>query len=140
MLQSHQFHVPSSTINPTLWPRPRGYSNGILTEDGLLFIAGQIGWNTHQEIKQGDLVQQTKQALQNILEIVESAGGVATDVVRLTWYLRDKNAYLLQQREIGEAYREIFGKHFPVMSVLIVHELIEDDALVEIEATARITG
>lgn len=139
MLERHQFHVSSSTINPTLWPRPRGYSNGILTEDGLLFIAGQIGWNTRQEIKQGDLVQQTKQALQNILEIVESAGGVPTDVVRLTWYLRDKNAYLLQQREIGEAYREIFGKHFPAMSVLIVHELVEDDALVEIEATARIT-
>ena len=130
--------MSNSTINPTLWPRPRGYSNGILTEDGLLFIAGQIGWDTQQEIKHGDLVQQTKQALRNILEIVESAGGVVTDVVRLTWYLRDKNAYLLQQREIGEAYREIFGKHFPAMSVLIVHELVEDDALVEIEATARI--
>lgn len=130
--------MSSSTINPTHWARPRGYSNGILTEDGLLFIAGQIGWNSRQEIKRGDLVQQTRQALQNVLEIVESAGGVATDVVRLTWYLRDKNAYLLQQREIGEAYREIFGKHFPAMSVLIVHELVEDDALVEIEATARI--
>ena len=138
MLERQQIHVSNSTINPTHWARPRGYSNGILTEDGLLFIAGQIGWSTSQELMQGDLVQQTKQALENILEIVESAGGIATDVVRLTWYLRDKKAYLLHQREIGEAYREIFGKHFPAMSVLIVRELVEDDALVEIEATARI--
>lgn len=130
--------MTSSVINPSHWPRPRGYSNGLLTEDGLLFVAGQIGWNQCQEIEKDDLVSQTKQALQNILEIVVSAGGVATDVVRLTWYLKDKESYLLQQREIGEAYREVFGKHFPAMSVLIVHELVEDHALVEIEATARI--
>lgn len=125
-------------VNPSHWPRPRGYSNGLLTEDGLLFIAGQIGWNHSQEIEKDDLIGQTRQALQNVLEVVKSAGGVATDVVRLTWYLRDKKTYLSKQQEIGEVYREIFGKHFPAMSVLIVEELVEDDALVEIEATARI--
>lgn len=129
----------NSVINPSHWSRPRGYSNGLLTEDGLLFVAGQIGWNARQEIEDDDLVGQTKKALQNIVEVVESAGGVATDVVRLTWYLKDKKSYLLKQREIGEVYREIFGKHFPAMSVLIVQELVEDEALVEIEATARIS-
>lgn len=127
-----------SIVNPTQWLRPRGYSNGILTEEGLLFVAGQIGWNANQEIESGDLVQQTRQALQNVVTVVESAGGKASDVVRLTWFLRDKASYLSQQRELGQAYRQIFGKHFPAMSVLIVHELVEDGALVEIEATAHI--
>ncbi|MXW54564.1 MAG: RidA family protein [Gammaproteobacteria bacterium] len=130
--------MTNSVINPSCWPRPKGYSNGILTDDGLLFVAGQIGWNYSQEIEQDDLVCQTRHALQNILEVVKSAGGVATDVVRLTWYLKDKKSYLSKQAEIGEVYREIFGRHFPAMSVLIVQELVEDDALVEIEATARI--
>ena len=130
--------MTNSTINPAQWPRPRGYSNGLLTEDGLLFVAGQIGWNANQEFESACLVHQTRQALQNVLSVVNSAGGEATDVVRLTWYLKDKKSYLSQQREIGEAYREVFGKHFPAMSVLVVQELVEDDALVEIEATAHI--
>lgn len=130
--------MSNSVVNPSQWPRPRGYSNGILTEDGLLFVAGQIGWNENLEIESVDLVQQTRQALRNILSVVESAGGTASDVVRLTWYLKDKNSYIAKQREIGEVYREVFGRHFPAMSVLIVHELVEDSALVEIEATAHI--
>ncbi|MCY3883577.1 MAG: RidA family protein [Gammaproteobacteria bacterium] len=130
--------MSNSIINPLHWPHPRGYSNGLLTEDGLLFVAGQIGWNAKQEIESDDLVVQIKHALQNVLAVVESAGGKASDIVRLTWYLIDKNSYIEQQRVIGEVYREVFGKHFPAMSVLIVQELVEDAALVEIEATAHI--
>lgn len=130
--------MSNSIVNPSFWPRPRGYSNGLLTKEGLLFVAGQIGWNENQEIESNDLVEQTRQALQNVLTVVESAGGKASDVVRLTWYLKDKSSYVALQREIGKVYRDVFGKHFPAMSVLIVHELVEDAALVEIEATAHI--
>jgi enamine deaminase RidA (YjgF/YER057c/UK114 family) len=80
-----------------------------------------------------------RQALENIVEIVEAAGGAAADVVRLTWFVTDKTAYLENQREVGKAYRDIFGRHFPAMSMLVVAGLVEDKALIEIEATAQIT-
>ncbi len=125
-------------VNPSDWERPRGYSNGWLLEDGTLYVAGQIGWNRSMRFETTDFTAQVKQALHNVVAVVRSAGGAPNDVVRLTWYITDKSSYLANQRDLGTIYREIFGKHFPAMSVVVVQQLIEDDAKVEIEATAYI--
>jgi enamine deaminase RidA (YjgF/YER057c/UK114 family) len=126
-------------IQPEGWKRAKGYADGVLAEGARLYVAGQIGWNKQQVFEHHDLGGQMEQALRNILEVVESAGGTATDIVRLTWYIIDKKDYLAKQKEIGEAYRRVMGKHFPAMTVVVVTGLIEDGALVEIEATAVIS-
>lgn len=126
-------------IQPDGWVQAKGYANGVLTEDGTLYTGGQIGWNKDQVFVAKDFIGQMEQVLRNILDIVEAAGGTASDVVRLTWFVKDKQEYLAHQREVGEAYRRVFGRHFPAMSMLVVADLIEDEALVEIEATAKIT-
>ena len=123
-------------ITPEDWAPGKGYANGILTEDGQLFVAGQIGWNAQQIFETHDFIGQTEQTLKNIVTVVKKAGGQITDITRLTWYLKDKKEYLTRQREIGQAYRRVLGKHFPAMTMLVVVDLIEDEALVEIEATA----
>jgi len=127
------------TIQPDHWSPARGYANGMLTDDGTLYVGGQIGWNSEQKFESHDFIGQMEQALKNIVEVVEAAGGKATDVVRLTWFVTDKKEYLARQREIGKAYQKILGKHFPAMSMLVVSALVEDEALVEIEATAKLT-
>ena len=103
-----------------------------------LHIGGQIGWDKDKRFVEGGFVPQMEQALRNIAEVVRSAGGDVTDIGRLTWFVTDKAEYLAKQREVGKAYQRVFGKHFPAMSMLIVKELVEDAALVEIEATAYI--
>jgi len=127
------------TIHPEGWAPAKGYANGMLTHDGVLHIGGQIGWDENKEFVSDDFVGQMRQALKNIAAIVEAAGGKPSDVTRLTWFVTDKQEYLAHQAEVGAAYREVFGKHFPAMSMLIVAGLVEDRALVEIEATAHIT-
>ena len=102
----------------------------------MLFVGGQIGWNATQEFETDDFAGQVEQTLRNILAIVETAGGSAANIVRLTWFITDKREYLARQREVGQVYRKVFGRHFPAMSVVVVAGLIEDRALVEIEATA----
>jgi len=126
-------------IHPDGWVPAKGYANGVLTEDGTLYTGGQIGWNKDQVFVAKDFIGQMEQVLRNILDIVEAAGGTASDVVRLTWFVKDKKEYMAHQREVGEAYRRVFGRHFPAMSMLVVADLIEDEALVEIEATAKIS-
>jgi enamine deaminase RidA (YjgF/YER057c/UK114 family) len=103
----------------------------------IVVTAGQIGWNpqTH-EFSSDDLVQQVRQTLLNVVAAVRAAGGEPKHLVRLTWYITDRDAYVTQLREIGTAYREVLGKHYPAMAVLIVAGLVEPRALVEIEATA----
>ena len=123
-------------ISPEDWVPAKGYANGILTEDGQLFVGGQIGWNAQQIFETHDFIGQTEQTLQNIVTVVEKAGGQITDITRLTWYIKDKKEYLARQREVGQAYRRVLGKHFPAMTMVVVADLIEDEALVEIEATA----
>ncbi len=125
-------------IHPEGWAPALGYANGMLAEDGTLHVGGQIGWNENKEFVVKDFIGQMEQALRNIVKIVEAAGGQATDVARLTWFVKDKQEYLAHQREVGQAYRRVFGKHFPAMSMLIVRDLVEDEALIEIEATAHI--
>lgn len=126
------------TIQPKGWAPAKGYANGMLTEDGSLYIGGQIGWTADQVFEAHDFIGQMEQALRNIVDIVEAAGGEITDITRLTWFIINKGEYLAKQREVGEVYRRVLGRHFPTMSMLVVAGLIEDDALLEIEATAVI--
>ena len=126
------------TIHPEGWLPAKGYANGVLTKDGTLHIGGQIGWDANKEFAPGGFIAQMKQALRNIAAIVEEAGGEVGDITRLTWFVTDKKEYLAKQSEVGAAYREVFGKHFPAMSMIIVSGLVEDEALVEIEATAHL--
>jgi enamine deaminase RidA (YjgF/YER057c/UK114 family) len=120
-------------VNPPNWPRPSGYSNGVI-ENGFLFVSGQVGWDETGAFAP-DLVAQVRQALRNICAVIEAAGGMPEQIVRLTWYVTDRQAYKSQLAEIGAAYREIIGRHFPAMSVVEVSGLVEDEAQVEIEAT-----
>lgn len=130
--------MPHQIISPPGWAPPKGYANGVLAENGLLFVAGQVGWNARQEFESDDFIGQMEQALRNILAVVETAGGKASDITRLTWFVTAKDDYLARQREIGESYRRIMGRHFPAMSLVVVAGLVEDGALLEIEATAVI--
>ena len=130
--------MAKEVIQPEGWLPAKGYANGILAENGTLYIGGQIGWDGDKKFSSNDFVGQMEQALKNIADIVEAAGGNVTDIVRLTWYVTDKREYLARQREVGEAYRRVFGRHFPAMAMLIISGLVEDDALVEIEAEAYI--
>ena len=130
--------MKSQVIHPDGWAPALGYANGILMSDGTLHISGQIGWNKDKEFVAKDFIGQMEQALRNIAEIVRAAGGDVVDVGRLTWFVKDKQEYMANQHEVGLAYRRVFGRHFPAMSMLIVKDLVEDDALIEIEATAHI--
>lgn len=125
-------------IQPDGWKAAKGYANGMLANDGTLYVGGQIGWTGDQVFEVHDFVGQLQQTLANIVAVVEAAGGRAEDVARLTWFITDKAEYMAKQREVGAAYRATFGRHFPAMSVVVVAGLIEDEALLEIEATAYI--
>jgi enamine deaminase RidA (YjgF/YER057c/UK114 family) len=126
------------TIQPAGWKAPRGYANGVLAEGGRLYIGGQIGWNADQVFETTDFIGQMQQALANIAAIVRAAGGDVANIVRLTWFVTDKKEYVARQREVGEAYRRVMGRHFPAMTMVVVAGLIEDEALVEIEAVAEL--
>jgi enamine deaminase RidA (YjgF/YER057c/UK114 family) len=125
----------SRRIEPEGWPRPRGYTNGILAQGRYLAIAGQIGWNEHGELADGFLAQ-VRQALRNVVAVLRAAGGEPAHLVRLTWYVTDKAEYRANLGALGAAYREIVGTHYPAMTLVQVAALLEDDAEVEIEATA----
>jgi enamine deaminase RidA (YjgF/YER057c/UK114 family) len=127
-------------INPESLGSPRGYSNGVLAEGGgrFLFVAGQIGWDEQQKIVGRDFVEQFDRALLNVLTVVREAGGRPEEIARLLIYVTDKNEYRSRTREIGERYRARMGQHFPAMALVEVKGLLEDDALVEIEAIAVI--
>jgi enamine deaminase RidA (YjgF/YER057c/UK114 family) len=126
------------TINPKSLGRPRGYSNGQLTAPGprLLFIAGQIGWDEEQRLVGDDFVEQFDRALRNVLAVVLEAGGAPGGVARLVVYVTDKREYLARTGEIGERWRALMGSHYPAMTLVEVKSLLDDQAKVEIEATA----
>jgi enamine deaminase RidA (YjgF/YER057c/UK114 family) len=123
-------------IRPAGWERAKGYAHAVAASGKLVFVSGQIGWDREHRFHASDLAGQTKQALENIIEILAAAGGRPEHVTRLTWYVTDKIAYVRSARDIGEAYRALMGMHYPSMSVVEVKSLVEDEALVEIEATA----
>ena len=122
-------------LQPASWPRPRGYANGIVAAGETVFLAGQIGWDAEGHFAEG-LAAQVRQALANIVTLLAEAGAGPQNVVRLTWYVTDLHAYRAALPEVGAAYRAVMGRHFPTMSVIGVSELVEQQALVEIEATA----
>ncbi len=124
-------------LHPAGWAHPKGYANGVAAAGRLVVTAGQIGWNPATcQFETDDFVAQTAQALKNVVAVLREAGAEPGHLVRLTWYVTDKAAYLANQREIGRAYREMIGKHFPAMSVVVVAGLLEERAKVEIEGTA----
>jgi enamine deaminase RidA (YjgF/YER057c/UK114 family) len=125
-------------INPKSLGRPRGYSNGQLTnaDARLLFIAGQIGWDEEQRLVSDDFVEQFDRALRNVLAVVLEAGGAPGGIARLVVYVTDKREYLARTEEIGERWRALMGRHYPTMALVEVKGLLEDGAKVEIEGTA----
>jgi enamine deaminase RidA (YjgF/YER057c/UK114 family) len=126
-------------LQPEGWPRPAGYSNGVLTQGRQVFIAGQVGWNPRSgKFESASLADQVTQALKNVLVVLARADGRPEHIARMTWYLTSRAEYLAHLEEIGAAYRAIMGKHFPAMSAVEVSALIEAEAKVEIEATAVI--
>lgn len=123
-------------LQPAGWAKPKGYANGVMAEGRLVFVGGQIGWNGQNRFEAHDLVGQVRQTLQNIVDVLAEAGAKPEHVVSMTWYLVDKKDYLDNLEGIGKAYREVMGRHFPAMAVVQVTALVEDDAKVEIQATA----
>ena len=125
-------------LQPPGWAKPKGYANGIVAKGRLVFIAGQVGWTPQGEWRSRDFAGQFRQAVANILEVLAEAGGEAHHIVRLTWYVIDKQEYLAALPGVGKAYRERMGRHFPTMAVVQVTGLVEPEARLEIEATAVI--
>jgi enamine deaminase RidA (YjgF/YER057c/UK114 family) len=124
------------TLQPPGWPRPHGYSNGVAAEGRLVFVAGQIGWDETGAFPAEDMAGQVRQTLHNVVAVLAEAGAGPEDVTRLTWYITDREAYLADPAGIGQAYRDVMGRHFPAMAVVVVSALVESSAKVEIEATA----
>ena len=127
-------------VQPQGWPAPKGYANGVVATGRQLFIAGQIGWSPQGRFETDDFVAQVEQALKNVVEVLQAAGGQPEHIVRLNWYITDKAEYVENQRAIGEAYRRVIGRNFPAMTLLVVAGLLEPRAKVEIEATAVLPG
>jgi enamine deaminase RidA (YjgF/YER057c/UK114 family) len=124
-------------LQPPEWPRPKGYSNGVIVNGGrLVVLAGQVGWDEKEKIAEGGLVPQFEQALKNVLRLVQLAGGGPEHLIQLRIYLTDKKAYLDNQRALGEVYRKLMGKHFACMSGLVIAGLVEEGAMVELEGVA----
>lgn len=123
-------------LHPPGWKPARGYSNGVAAQGRPIFIAGQIGWTAEAKLVGSDFVAQTEQALKNIVSVLSEAGARPDQITRLTWFITDKASYVSRQKEIGEAYRRVIGRHFPAMTLLVVAGLLEEGAKVEIEATA----
>ena len=125
------------SLQPAHWPRPKGYANGIAASGTqTIYTGGLVGWDSEGRFAEGDFVAQVRTTLENIVTVLAEAGAGPEHIVRLTWYITDKQAYLDSQAAIGAAYREIIGRHFPSMAVVQVVALMEDQAMVEIEATA----
>lgn len=123
-------------LQPPAWKQPRGYSNGIEARGRLVFVAGQVGWDAECKFSSSDFVEQSRQALRNIAAVLHEAEARPEHIVRMMWYVKDKAAYRRACSELGKAYREILGDHYPAMSLIEVSDLLEDEAVVEIEATA----
>jgi len=126
----------TQVLLPPGWPRPKGYANGVAVRGRQVYVAGMIGWDAHGVFHTDDIAGQVRQALQNIVAVLEQAHATPQHIVRMTWYVKDKREYVAAYREIGKAYRDIIGNFDVAMTAVQVADLIEDRALVEIEVTA----
>lgn len=123
-------------LQPPGWARARGYSNGIAASGRQVFVSGMIGWDGQCQFHTDDFAGQVRQALQNVVDVLAEAGARPEHIVRMTWYVMDKKEYVGAHKEVGQAYRDIIGRHFPAMTAVQVAGLVEDRARVEIEVTA----
>ena len=125
-------------LQPPGWPRPKGYSNGITARGTMIFIAGLVGWNKNEEFETDDFAGQARQALKNIVAVLSEAGAGPEHICRITWYVGDKTEYQGSLKEVGAAWRDIIGRHYPAMAVIEVKGFVEEGAKMEIETTAVI--
>jgi enamine deaminase RidA (YjgF/YER057c/UK114 family) len=125
-------------LHPAHWPRPKGYSNGLVVSGRQVFLSGMIGWDSSGQLVSNEFAAQVRQALLNILELLAQAKAGPEHIARMTWYVVSRHEYLAGSKEIGVSYREIIGRHYPAMSVVEVTALMEAGARVEIEVTAVI--
>ena len=123
-------------LQPPDWAEPKGYANGIMARGTLIFVGGQIGWNASQQFESDDFIAQTRQALINIAAVLKAGGAGPEHMVRMTWYVKDREEYSARLKELGTAYREVMGKNFPAMTCVEVSGLVEERAQIEIEVTA----
>lgn len=124
-------------LHPEGWAAPRGYSDGILASGRMVFVSGQVGWNPATgQFETDDFAEQTAKALANVVSVLRAAGADPAQLVRLTWYVTDREEYLDARAAIGTAYRRIIGTHYPTMTLVVVAGLLEEQARVELEATA----
>lgn len=123
-------------LQPPGWAQPKGYANGVAARGAFVAIGGQVGWNADQAFETDDFAAQARQALANIVAVLAEAGGRPEHIVRMTWYVVDRDEYMVSLRELGRAYRDVIGRHYPAMTAVEVSRLVEPRAKVEIEATA----
>ena len=123
-------------LQPPDWLEPKGYANGVMACGSLIFVGGQIGWNAQQQFESDDFVAQTRQALVNIVAVLDAGGAGPEHMVRMTWYVTDRVEYSSRLKELGSVYREIMGKNFPAMTCVQIAGLVEERAKIEIEVTA----
>jgi enamine deaminase RidA (YjgF/YER057c/UK114 family) len=123
-------------LQPDGWAKPVGYANGVAARGRLVFVGGQVGWTGQSKFETDDLVGQVRQTLHNVVAILAEGGARPEHITSMTWYFTDKVEYLANLKGIGEAYREVIGRHYPAMAAMQVVALIEDRARVEIQATA----
>lgn len=126
----------SEIVQPEGWPRPKGYSNGMSARGRILAVAGQIGWDAEEKLVGATFLPQFRKALSNVMDVVAAAGGAPEHIISLTLYVTDKQEYIDAIRDVGAAYRESMGKHFPTMALVQVADLLEPGAKVEIQALA----
>ncbi|MCY7300909.1 MAG: RidA family protein [Ilumatobacteraceae bacterium] len=127
---------PHDILDPAGWKPARGYANGIAASGRTLYLGGTIGWNGQQEFESDDFIVQTRQCLRNIVDVLAVGGARPEHLVRLTWFITDRDEYLARSKEMGAVYREVIGSHYPAMAMVQVTALMEARAKVEIEATA----
>ncbi len=125
-------------LQPEGWAKPKGYANGVAASGRMIFVGGQIGWNAECRFESDDFIDQTRQTLANVVAVVRQGGGGPEHITSMTWYFTDKAEYLANLPELGRAYRDVIGKHFPAMAAVQVTALVEDRAKIEIQAIAVI--
>jgi enamine deaminase RidA (YjgF/YER057c/UK114 family) len=129
--------VSHEIIQPSQWPAPRGYSNAVSARGKIIAIAGQVGWNPQTlQFESDDFVDQLRVALENVVTVLAAGGAAPEHVIRMTWFITDRDAYVQNAKQVGEIYRDVFGRNYPAMSVVVASGLIELKAKIEIEATA----